>query len=519
MRRDTRILALLALGTASALDGCTLLEGFDQFRAGDAGRDDGSIDAAAPDAGDAQARDADLRDADLRDAMLDAFAPDARDVGTAPDAGPVTLSITFTPGAAASLGTGVVLTSPGGIACGTPGGAGCSLSAPRGTTVILTIAPWASVSDWGDTGCVPGSTCTVRLDADTHLVVRADALGNLAFVTHDTFTVTSLAIRTPDDGSATCTSAASAAGLPGSFIALMAVPPVRPASAHPTPNAGFLRLDGRPVSLVGHGIDPSTGQLVHPLDIDENGDVVPIDAASIAYLAPTRSCPGAGMLNLGSVHNVLGFGPLSSPIECDTSGFGARLFCLQSPTRTFVAVSPPTVDMAAAYVFVSTPMSAVGRARGLLDASCTLDATLAGLPGTYRALVGSPTASPLSMITGPDRVVRRADHYQLAAHVADFFTTNPLATAPSLRADRTAFSGYLATGLPLSAPADVASVLETCDDWMNEAGSAASAIPTSAAWPPLPLLQDAHARNIGSYTHVLVLPCTMMLPTYCIRVD
>lgn len=505
MRASLRTLACVAMLTAGTAGGCTLVEGFDRFRAGDAGP---GVDGGARDTG----------VADTGDALDGAMGVDAGDASLV-DAGSAMVTVTFGTTGVLSLGGAVVRSADGDIACAPTGGR-CSQIVPIGTMVTLTLPPWATASMWEGVSCRAGRSCTFTVSGDVEVTITGAAIGNLAFVTSTTYAPTANEVVTGSQADDECGRVADAAGLPGTFHALFGSGWNEQRARLGDTTLGYVRIDGRVLQRPGASLDPTLTPLVHPLDVDEHGASVPVDLDAVAYTGPAVSC-ATGLL--GSVHAVRGWA--SNPaISCTDTRFRARLYCFEA-TTVHAALPEPTRDAAAVYMFVSRPMSDFG-IRSLMDTQCQSEAVTAGLPGTYEAFIASPTAGALAHVTRLDAPVLRPDHHTLVAHARDLLTQNPLDTAPVLYADGTEATSLVGTGFLLSSPTDPPGPMQSCSSWMQHVASFSAGVgyPMHAAWPPTstlttPTLQDTYARTYGSWTSEASFDCSLMLSAYCIRVD
>lgn len=491
--------ALLAT-MAAALSGCTLLSGFGEFRA------DGAADMGA-------------RDSSVEpDSGLDAGPTDAGDVdANDADVPLVRLTVRFSSGSDAEVGTGTVLNSqPSGLVCTATG---CELSVRAGSSVLLRTVAWASVSNWGTGVCASGPTCALVLTTDTTLTITPVALGNLAFVTSIAYPIAAGPVLSVPAADAECGVRAAAAGLPGTYVALIGPTRAERLDHVPAGNPGWIRLDGRVAVRVGVTIDPSISRLVHPIDVDENGGTVPVNYTAIAYIAPAPNCPGPILPTLGLVHATdAAFVSDSGSIPCSALLLSARLYCLRAPTRAFDPLPEPSVDPDAVYVFI-TENGASSRTDN--DTACATEAAAARLPGSYRALLGDSTTAPLSIVARPDAALRRADHHLLALRASDFLSETTLFTAPSQHADGTPHIDLVMTGFALFDPRGSSSLTETCRDWTSTSGSDVfgATYCISAARPGAVGNPDAYARLYSSYSRVLALGCDMPQSVYCIRTD
>ncbi|HOX30491.1 MAG TPA: hypothetical protein P5080_04840 [Candidatus Paceibacterota bacterium] len=157
------------------------------------------------------------------------------------------------------LGAGTVTSSPAGINCG----AACNSIFGGGTSVTLTATPNASskFAGWSGGGCSGTGTCTVALNADTAIDAKFNPAtctvvpggGKRVFVTSATYKGAS--VRTNAAANTLCQNLASAAGLSGTYKAMIylnaATPDTIIPAGKPIYNGG-LTLNGCEWNLVGN---------------------------------------------------------------------------------------------------------------------------------------------------------------------------------------------------------------------------------------------------------------------------
>jgi hypothetical protein len=251
---------------------------------------------------------------------------------------------------------------------------GIELAALRACVLAGTLAACGRLDfDPSDDGV------TDRVDFDGGVVdgsvpPDADLAGfNRAFVTAATFTADLGGAASAD---ARCTDAAAAAGLSGTFVALLG-------DATRTPidslggSRGWIDLDGAP--LVDQPADWLTGAMYGPLLTTDTGAPVPGHTwiGGVSDCADWSTTDGATMgtvIEPGSVVSAS-----STSISCSSV---AALACVEiGKVAPLLLVPEPGRN---AFV-VSRSVPGTGRAGA--DAICAEEAALAGLPGTYLALL------------------------------------------------------------------------------------------------------------------------------------
>jgi hypothetical protein len=295
-----------------------------------------------------------------------------------------------------------------------------------------------------------------------------DPAHNIAFVTstvHDPLTFGS-------DGAgadAICRQTATAAGLAGEYRAYVATTSV-PATDHLGNSRGWIRVDGKPVAdLV---TDLQSGHLLYPLRVDENGeDLGPgfITVATGADLDGQASSSGncgdwtavaAATYSSGSPSASGTAWVEATPNLCTNL---AHLYCFGVGLSSPLEVTPAPGRLAFVTVQSYAPTSGLGLQGA--DDLCASEATAAQLPGTFKALLGTSTASAISRfdISGPTWV--RTDGIPLADSALAFANAD-LTASPSVTALGTeAAVDNAMTGGDINVVG-----LNTCADWVGTAG-------------------------------------------------
>ena len=137
-----------------------------------------------------------------------------------------------------------------------------------------------------------------------------------------------------------------------------------------------------------------------------------------------------------------------------------RLYCA-GVSRTNPAISAPA--NAGRFAFVAATTFTIGIGLDAADAHCAIDATGAGLPGTYKALLATSGASAISRFDTSGAPWIRPDHVLVAAHAADLATDTFLAPI-DLSATGAAMVNYATWGGATSIGA-VGSDDTTCVGW------------------------------------------------------
>lgn len=244
---------------------------------------------------------------------------------------------------------------------------------------------------------------------------------NLAFVTSLTYPATLGGLAGADT---MCMQRAAAAGLPGQFVAWLSTSTVH-ALSRLAGSRGWRLVDG--TALADHPSDFATNATLAPLALDELGNDVRATGVSVWTGTSTGQFSGQACddwtVNLASsnahVGTPSGGGSRFTDSGTPTCDALAALYCLEIGNVARVAVE----SRLGRYAFVSS-VQWRPNARGLAsaDPECQFDATRAGLPGSYRALLGTSAQiarSRFDLTRGP---WRRVDGVPLAATAEALFT-------------------------------------------------------------------------------------------------
>jgi hypothetical protein len=270
-----------------------------------------------------------------------------------------------------------------------------------------------------------------------------------------------------------CRQRAQAAGLSGTFVALLSTSTVNAKSRLGTAR-GWVRTDGKPFadrqqdlfSSSPTGID--SARTYYPPNLDEFGNVLPTgtvvssgtrydgildpqggscgDWTSTAAMTKTIGRPSDG------AHGYMFYGWSSCP-------YSANLTCIEI-SRTS-RVDPPSPPQTRRTAFVSGGYYYPTNGMASADTICTSEAAAASLPGTYRAFLATTQASAMSRFDVGGAPWVRVDGVVLGATASDFAAGNWLAPL-----NVTARGVYIANwAVWVGAPAPSALGLSTCNDW------------------------------------------------------
>jgi HYDIN/CFA65/VesB family protein/List-Bact-rpt repeat protein len=360
-------------------------------------------------------------------------------------AGNTTVTAAFLPAnqdltiATSGLGgaTGTITTSPAGTSCG----AGC-LRFPTGTPVTLTASPTAGyyLSAWSG-GCLGnGLTCQLTMTAPRSAAAQY-APANLAFVTSGSY------VPSPNNtirwANTTCQAAAQAAGLPGNYIGWLGSAAAS-WDARLGTASGWVRRDGKPFATTRAEL--VAGHSLYPNRVDEHGAAVAMTtlvlSGSSGYdcagwtedaSSGTRQMPGlaGGGWGQAATYDWYDYDANLGTVACGTP---MPLYCFGVDYH--VNLTYPKASGRIAFVGVQQFANAPnGGGIAALDSFCADKATAAGLPGTYRALVATTTATAASRFSTAGQPWVRADGVQLVALAAHLFAGSGPALTASLDVD------------------------------------------------------------------------------------
>jgi cysteine-rich repeat protein len=324
---------------------------------------------------------------------------------------------------------------------------------------------------------------------------------NIAFVTSTTYNVLSLGGLA--GGDAACAARATAAGLPGTFVAWMSTSETSIASRL-TGARGWVRPDGKPF------LDEVEGQATfYPPSLNEHGALVTEDwppaLGGYTYGASDNECDD-WTTESRDVYFLLGDPTAGTGAwNGGWSGTGCsspfRLYCLQRDYSNVLTFEPTEGRLA----FVSNmPWFPTG-GLAAADARCNQDALDAGLSGTFKALLSTSTASAASRFSPAGATWVRRDGIPIVAQAADLFDADGLLLAPL---QITAYGSYLGNYGGWSGGADPNQAgSSTCSNWT-------SALPGALGTSGRVFL----GKVTGMLGHDVDLPCNSMYNhLYCLE--
>jgi hypothetical protein len=305
---------------------------------------------------------------------------------------------------------------------------------------------------------------TIAEDAAADAVSNApDTLAeeaNLVFVTSTRYLASSLTSLAQAD--AICAERAGAAGLPGRFVAWLALEGIAPRDRL-SGARGWRRPDGAFVAdrlqdLLDHGP-------LFPLLIDEHGTdtgttgLRALTATSSQGTADSDSCATTNMIRGGRTWRTYSAWTSHATQGCDLEG---PLYCFGIDRDVELTRAPSAGRRA----FVSMPLFAPGSTLAAADQRCATDATTAGLTGNFQALLSTSTTTAAARFDAAGPTWVRLDGVPLAASAAAFLRGEQ-ATSLNIGADGVHGTALVATG---GAVPDGVGVT-TCEDWSTSVGT------------------------------------------------
>lgn len=378
-------------------------------------------------------------------------------------------------------GTGTVTSSPAGIAC--PGT--CTRTLAYGSTITLAAAPAANHTFTGWTGACTGTgPCAITVTGPAAATATFAPPPNVVFVTSTTHTGALGGLAGAD---AICQARAAGVNLAGTYRAWLSTGTVnaidRLGSA-----SGWVRPDGRP--FANSRADLAAGRIFYPAVLNERGSPsignVWTATTATGALSGTAHC-----LNWTSGTETTGtqtYGSNEYGTFAWTSNGGAtctnqhHLYCFGVDHQATVA---PPVATAVRRAFVTSGSWLPNTGIASADALCASEAGAASLPGTYRALLASSTASAASRFSTTGNPWARVDHVVLAPTATQLLASTGTHWQAALNV--TASGAYVTSrtwaGAPnLSTPGMSPTGASTnCANWSTAAATSFGAVGISAS--------------------------------------
>jgi hypothetical protein len=311
----------------------------------------------------------------------------------------------------------------------------------------------------GDTGGSPDDAALVDLPA------------NIVFVTSTMQAANYGGIAGADN---LCQAEARAAGLAGTYHAWLSTSTAS-ALSHLGTATGWVRRDGLPVANMP--ADLAAGAMFYPIRLTASGSDVLESAVHTATTASGTLNPGSTTCNDYTVEDgqfiTIGFSSGTSSLfttfDRVTCATPERLYCFGVSKQNVVAVVPPPVRRRAFLTSGDWPPSG-GIASA--DMLCASEASAKGLPGTYKALLATTTASAASRFNAALAPWSRSDGVPLAPTAAALFSSTYWDSALTVFADGSyASSGALIVAGGATDLTSVGTAALTCNDWASSTGT------------------------------------------------
>ena len=338
---------------------------------------------------------------------------------------------------------------------------------------VRSLAWFVLLAACGRAGFEPRVRSDAPLDAADDAPVVPDASidapppANRVFATSGTYPGNLGGLAGAD---AKCAAAATAGGLPGTFVAFLSTSTFD-ARDRLAGSRGWVRVDGAPVADTVASM--LAGVVFNPIDLDEAGTRFAgladtwTGSQATGVVLPGAACADwtvtTGSGQMGYAHYGPPAGVAFSTFPCATA---YHLYCFEVGHTTPVA---PTRS-ATRFAFVSSPRTSPGLAA--LDTLCQQEATAASLPGTYRAAVATTTTTIAARFTGTDW--QRPDGTPVSVAGNALFDPIDQRSFIHQKADGTYLVGpTVFTGA--TGPSVVGTPALTCNDWVDVTTAAITA--------------------------------------------
>lgn len=388
--------------------------------------------------------------------------------------GPVTVNASFTRNrypltiSKPNDGYGLVSSVPVGVSCGS----GCVGYFPVNASVTLSATP-AGVPEaqestfigWG-APCSGTGPCVVTMDGPKTVPANFKLRPNYAFVTSTKHDANFGGLAGADTY---CQQTANAAFLPGTFKAYLGTQSISSNSRLGTAS-GWVLPSGRPLANTVAQLGTT---MWAPLRMTEGAVDVTPTSDEWAFITSFGEC-GDFTNTTGSVYATTSAGlggMLYTPSAVLPCASQQRLFCFGVDRSASVSLPAPLPTVR--YAFVTPNQWLPGGGLTAADAFC--QAAAGTLPGTYKALLATTTASAGSRFSIVGAPWVRVDGVPLTSSASALFTTPYFDVTPNLDpagVDHGAFGIW--TGIPAGGNLNttVGTVQSTCGDWTNSMGTA-----------------------------------------------
>jgi hypothetical protein len=216
---------------------------------------------------------------------------------------------------------------------------------------------------------------------------------------------------------AICQGDANAAGLAGSYIALLWINQIDPTTRLGTAR-GWVDVTGRPIA--DQPGDFTASNTIYPIQYTADRTLQRGQLAWVGSLG--EDCNSWSDNTAASMGAHASSDELITPYLFSPCTSSFRLICLEHTRST--PVSPPQETGRLAFETTATwyPNGSSGGGLSGADAYCAMQATAAGLPGTFLAMLATSTATAASRFDLAGPPWRRVDGVRLTQNAADLFS-------------------------------------------------------------------------------------------------
>lgn len=297
-----------------------------------------------------------------------------------------------------------------------------------------------------------------------------DARANVMFVTSETYDGNLGGLSGADQK---CNASAASAGLSGTFVALLSSPAIN-AFDRLGDARGFVRPDGKPIA--GSPIELREGRFAYPPNLDADG----AQQSDWVWTGRTADCSGwtsnaddppappyGGDAGDASLSGDAAFGYGS--VGCSAK---LHLYCTEVSQRAALPaanVSGYRLAFVARGSLENYSDYIIDPGVGLagLDSQCQTEASIAGLSGTYKALVATTSASPASRFNSSGAPYARPDGVKLSDTGAQFFAEGP---KYPINVSADGFEYFSNNGVWFGATSLTSVGTDTCNNWTSRTG-------------------------------------------------
>lgn len=387
----------------------------------------------------------------------------------APACQPVHHGITLTTSGA---GSGTITATVGGAPCD----AACLAGLASGTVVALTAT--AAANSWFHgwlAGCSGRHACTVTSSDDLRVTADFTPMPNRAFLSSTAHDGNLGGIA---GGDALCQGLATAAGLGGTYHILLGTSSAS-WTTRITGARGWIRVDGEPAGDTTIGVGPG----MYNIRLDEAGRDVPIGAHwgvgpnmgqyCADWTSNTMAATGDAAFTTRTA--LLDSGVFLLGLPCSTV---THFVCVEVDRNVDITPIPTRGRLAFTSTGTWDPTSGIPAA----DALCTQEATAAGKPGTFKALLATSKASAISRFDTSGAPWVRIDGLPLLPSARDLPAAFSLDVAPGVRLDGSVAPSIASIAIGSNSTLGaVPPVTATCNDWSSATSASVTGfIPSDA---------------------------------------